>query len=438
MKGSRWKSSGPPTNPRKERDEDLHLFHELRRREKERTVNLLQPVSDEFDPNPGNYPLYRIPSAKKGGRHEFFDLEGDKNDYDWLKTPPATPLFPSLEMEANPSLVVPKQIPILQPITYSRFSGNSQASNGNNQSKTPNPKPSESSRPVTPTTKPIISAPKSPNLKAISSPNQGTNRPTSNSIKRSNFPATTTSPKEPTTKITDHNPKKTNKPNVSDSKPKSRGVSPLVRSRIPATMPGFSDETPQNLRTSASDRPSSVTRGRPGNLTITTDVKPESGKPRRQSCSPSMTRGRRPEFRQEAGKGKVEGGNGNGNGNMFTGSRMVEKVMNARKFGGGEEKETNGKFGGLGNESSGFGRMMSKSSLDMALKHMEIQRKSSNFNHYDTPSTRNSTTLKNNGSLNFSPRATQEQEVGNFESVKKLENRNFITKGGGKNRWGLC
>lgn len=34
-----------------------------------------------------------------------------------LKTPPATPLFPSLEMEPGPQLVVQKEIPISQAIT---------------------------------------------------------------------------------------------------------------------------------------------------------------------------------------------------------------------------------------------------------------------------------------------------------------------------------
>lgn len=34
-----------------------------------------------------------------------------------LKTPPATPLFPSLEMEPSAQLVIQKEIPITQPIS---------------------------------------------------------------------------------------------------------------------------------------------------------------------------------------------------------------------------------------------------------------------------------------------------------------------------------
>ncbi|KAM1995039.1 hypothetical protein ACFX16_011150 [Malus domestica] len=60
-------------------DQDLILFQELQKREKEcNIVSLLQPVSDEFELN-GNYQLYRIASAKKGS--EIF-AENDKNDYD--------------------------------------------------------------------------------------------------------------------------------------------------------------------------------------------------------------------------------------------------------------------------------------------------------------------------------------------------------------------
>ena len=58
------------------------------------------------------------------------------------------------------------------------------------------------------------------------------------------------------------------------------------------------------------------------------------------------------------------------NGTNVLGSRMVEKMMNARKSGVDQERESKPKLRGFINESSGYGRMMSKSSLDMPLKHM--------------------------------------------------------------------
>lgn len=46
-----------PKNSRKEKDEDLLLFREMFKREKERTMSLLQPVSDEFEPGHGEISL---------------------------------------------------------------------------------------------------------------------------------------------------------------------------------------------------------------------------------------------------------------------------------------------------------------------------------------------------------------------------------------------
>ncbi len=155
-------------------------------------------------------------------------------------------------------------------------------------------------------------------------------------------------------------------------------MSPLVRSTIPAQIPDFSNETPPNLRT---DRSTSATRGRPviNPTIISVQQKPEaSPKPRRQSCSPSVMRGRKVESKQENTQGnnttmttqkagRIQTAN---NGTNVLGSRMVEKMMNARKSGVDQERESKPKLRGFINESSGYGRMMSKSSLDMALKHM--------------------------------------------------------------------
>jgi len=157
----------------------------------------------------------------------------------------------------------------------------------------------------------------------------------------------------------------------SRTKPRSRGVSPLVRSTIPAQIPEFSNETPHNLRT---DRSTSAARGRLGNPIHSVHHKPEpSIKPRRESCSPSVMRGRKVESKQESSsRGNVtaqKGGVLTGNGTHVFGSRMVDKVMNARKS-GAEGRETKPKSRGLINESSDFGRMTSKSSLDIKFKHM--------------------------------------------------------------------
>lgn len=52
--GGRRKMGAPLSNRSKDRDEDLVMFQEMHKREKNRVVSLLQPVSDEFEPN-GEY-----------------------------------------------------------------------------------------------------------------------------------------------------------------------------------------------------------------------------------------------------------------------------------------------------------------------------------------------------------------------------------------------
>lgn len=49
--GVRRKMGAPLSNRPKDRDEDLVMFQEMHKRDKNRVVNLLQPVSDEFEPN---------------------------------------------------------------------------------------------------------------------------------------------------------------------------------------------------------------------------------------------------------------------------------------------------------------------------------------------------------------------------------------------------
>eukprot|EP00250_Pteridium_aquilinum_P014152 c21811_g1_i3 orf=232-2304(+) len=103
---------------RGEREEELALFHEVRRRERERKSNAVHPLPHDADqPHLGsahtrmqhrltsaaakltsidtsNKPVYDPISAdltKKGD--DLLTAELGKNDYDWLLTPPGTPLI---------------------------------------------------------------------------------------------------------------------------------------------------------------------------------------------------------------------------------------------------------------------------------------------------------------------------------------------------------
>nr|GMC55916.1 mediator of DNA damage checkpoint protein 1-like isoform X2 [Ipomoea batatas] len=381
-------------------EESLVLFREMHKHEKDEVASLLLPVSEELESNGGGYGLYRVTS-------------GRKNDYDWLKTPPATPLFPSLEMDANaPALLVQRELPIVQPLLPSRFSDNSKATRTiTPRSSSPSPKTTKISpapHKKTPARSSVV--PAALNLK-LNKSNNGTvagekwNTTFSSSSNASSAKSSIVKNKESSLNLSASNLSKSlgpidSSPATNKIQPRIRGVSPLVRPKIPAQFPGFSEETPPNLRT---DRSVSAARGRSAvdhqqkqqNQTIIPNQRPSSvSRTRRQSSSPSVARGRKTAQVSEgnANKEKVTTNTRimqHGNPQVL-GSRMVDKFLNARKASSiiqvegmiNDNKAAGKLMNGSSsiNESSGFGRMMSRNSLNMALKHMEIKQIESNKN----------------------------------------------------------
>nr|GMC52090.1 mediator of DNA damage checkpoint protein 1-like isoform X1 [Ipomoea batatas] len=388
-------------------EESLVLFREMHKHEKDEVASLLLPVSEELESNDagGGYGLYRVTS-------------GRKNDYDWLKTPPATPLFPSLEMDANaPALLIQRELPIVQPLLPSRFSDNSKATRAiTARSSSPSPKttkisPANLAAPHKKTPARSSVVPAALNLKLNKSNNapvagEKWNTTFSSSSNPSSAKSSIVKNKETSLNLSASNLSKSlgpidSSPATNKNQPRIRGVSPLVRPKIPAQFPGFSDETPPNLRT---DRSVSAARGRSGdhqqkqqNQTIIPNQRPSSvSRTRRQSCSPSVVRGRKTAQVSEGNANKekvttttnsriVQHGNP-----QVLGSRMVDKFLNARKASSiiqvegmiNDNKAAGKLMNGSSsiNESSGFGRMMSRNSLNMALKHMEIKQIESNKN----------------------------------------------------------
>ncbi|PIA37559.1 hypothetical protein AQUCO_03000258v1 [Aquilegia coerulea] len=361
----------------KDQDEDsLLLFRDMQKRDKERIISLLQPIqTDDMESNSGNYPLYRIPSAKKFG----FDFlhESDKNDYDWLKTPPATPLFASLEMEAGaPELVLQRELPILAHLSRVRIPQD--VPKMNSLLKSPNPKAKV----------PLPSLAQRTRTNATSS-----------------WPTDTTSISGPVVSIPDANERLTtlaiskdleNTTEVPFNLPETTNVDVSARVSPPkrtVTSNGFSDETPPNLIT---NRASSNLRGRPTNPSIqrqpvdqhdsnsvpstnrSSSTSRDPIQSRRQSCSPSMSRGRKTELaKQEKGGDpttmNAQKKNQSENGSLAFGSSMVEKVMNARKS-ISQESERKPRFASTTtNDNSGFGRFVSRSSVDMAARHKNMR-----------------------------------------------------------------
>ncbi|XP_047965417.1 uncharacterized protein LOC125209884 [Salvia hispanica] len=79
-----------------EKDDYLALFNEVQNKE---TDNLLLQTNDDFDDmfssRPRQFSNYKlgISIPARGESSDLLNAEGDKNDYDWLITPPETPLL---------------------------------------------------------------------------------------------------------------------------------------------------------------------------------------------------------------------------------------------------------------------------------------------------------------------------------------------------------
>ncbi|KAI3720391.1 hypothetical protein L6452_21307 [Arctium lappa] len=247
--------------PAKQRDDDLALFNEVQSRERDNF--LLQADDDDFEhifPNKlryfSDYKLgINIPA--RGESSDLLHAEEEKNDYEWLLTPPDTPLFASLDDEAPQVNLAQRGRAQTQPISISRSSTMEKSHRSSRGSASPNR---------------VSLSPRSHN-----SPFEGRGQASS---------APTASPPtsfRPTTaSLRSSPPSRKSVPRASTSAPRrlstgsngtmnARGISPVKTNRgnsaspkiraWQSNIPGFSTEVPPNLRTSLADRPASYVRG---------------------------------------------------------------------------------------------------------------------------------------------------------------------------------
>lgn len=277
----------------REKDDDLALFNEMQSRESE---NFLLQSSDNLE-DQFSVKLRHFSDVKLGisipGRGEssgLLNADGDKNDYDWLLTPPDTPLFPSLDDdEPHPINAASRGRPQSKPISISRSStmersrrssrgsaspnrlspsprtGNNASQSRAGPSSVSNSSPTQnlrhatpSRRPSTPPNKPSTPAPRSstPTPRRMST---GSNGPVVSSGVRGTSPVKTS---------------------------RGNSASPKIRA-WQTNIPGFSSEAPPNLRTSLADRPASYVRG---SSPASRNGKDSTAKYSRQSMSPTASR----------------------------------------------------------------------------------------------------------------------------------------------------
>ncbi|KAL8119743.1 hypothetical protein AgCh_017009 [Apium graveolens] len=267
----------------RDKEDELALFLEMRKREKERDSLLIQNVDEFHAPfglTTGSSPIFNIASAtpapsRKTAADEFLNSDNDKNDYDWLMTPPGTPLFPSLEMESQRTSMneigTPKARPIalqsrlanseLEPTTRNTLaSRQSVLVSGLHTSSAGVRRPSSSggpgSRPATPTGRPALASASKPTSASTYKPSSITASKPSATIayrpSRSSTPTRSTVPSaKPTAPARSSTP--TSRSTARSSTPTSRStarsstptmVSTTARSSTPTSRSTVRSSTP--------------------------------------------------------------------------------------------------------------------------------------------------------------------------------------------------
>ncbi|KAG0496564.1 hypothetical protein HPP92_001255 [Vanilla planifolia] len=376
MSGSRMRFF-VPTKTKNERDEELALFRDLFKREREKTMNLLDAVSTEVEPIEGCSVLYKMSSGKKGDKNET-----EKQDYNWLKTPPATPLFQSLEIElaqANTNLAIQKELPIIPPIKPSRFSEKREEPKRMSISKPMVSQPvASSSRPETPHLDPL-SPPRTfrtPFTTPITTPRFGraqrfvkesdkgaasvkpqTRQFLSKKEEVSRLEIPDVNPKPPSTQRStavarwkaDPNPtertvKRTNKETLEVQKKLEPKLQPALVNTYPLprlardvpaalSLPETRNANPQPKPVERTAPPNLITTVAPGRATSATRLRP--GAPAMTSAeqrrTPSVTKVRSTAAEATGEQGRRKRRGRREEQRVLIGSSMVEKMMNARR-----------------------------------------------------------------------------------------------------------
>ncbi|CAL0302631.1 unnamed protein product [Lupinus luteus] len=413
-----------------ERDEELELFIEMKRREKDHEKNNLE--SNDGGANISNM-VSSLP-PRKTMAEELLNSENEKSDYDWLLAAPDSHISIKSGIETpncRPTALKPRVSNIqVEPVSRSNVAskhhtpkhGLGSSPNGNrrpspsrgptpttSRPSTPSGRPTlpssnKSSRPSTPTsrntstasTKPIASPARSstPTRSTVRASTPTTTRPST--VARKIFPRSTTPTLLSSTTSRARGisappirPSSASKvrPVVAKHPVQSRGIFPPVKSRPwePSEMPGFSHEAPPNLKTSWPERPASVSSTRSGvsNSRSSSVDAGSNGRSKRQSSTHSKGRA-------STGYGQITQSpiqalsrarftDSDNESPVVIGTKMVERVVNMRKLAPPKNEDhhsahNNSHRKSASSDSSGFGLTLSKKSLDMAMTHMDIRR----------------------------------------------------------------
>ncbi|CAN6340050.1 unnamed protein product [Urochloa humidicola] len=278
--------------PAKSKDDELRLFTDMQKHERD---NFLLEPAEDFDETISKLSYFRdlklgVNIAARGENRDLLNADGERNDYDWLLTPPETPLFRSLDDEEGQRIGMAHRGRMqIKPISISRSSTMENSRRSNRSSASPSrlsPSPRSCSSTVFTRTRSSNSSSRcSPPLAfQPASPSRRSSSPASKTLtppRRSPSPASrrmSTGSSDPIS-----NGRRGSSPvkvSHGSSSPKLQGWQ--------SSHPDFSFDAPPNLRTNLSDRPVSRSRGGSPSSFSGLDM---NWRGRRQSISPTPSRG---------------------------------------------------------------------------------------------------------------------------------------------------
>ncbi|XP_047323904.1 uncharacterized protein LOC124927519 isoform X2 [Impatiens glandulifera] len=275
----------------REKDDDLTMFNEMQTKEKQ---HFLLQSNDDFEDTFSSRLRYfsecklGVSIPARGESSELLNEDGEKNDYDWLLTPPDTPLFPSLDDETPSVTLTQRGRPRSQPITISRSSTMEKSQRSSASPNHLSPSPCSGNNSYQSRGRPFSAPHRSPtNSLRQDSPSRRQSPPPnkpSSPLPRSSTPTARGTAGGSGGKVSPSGSGIRSASPVKTSRGNS--ASPKIRA-WQTNIPGFSLEAPPNLRTSISDRPPSFARG---SSPASRNGKGSSSRSGRQSMSPTPSR----------------------------------------------------------------------------------------------------------------------------------------------------
>ncbi|XP_042039414.1 endochitinase A-like isoform X1 [Salvia splendens] len=399
----------------REVDEDLAIFLGIQSVEMEKkNDHLLVEESLQFDDD-----FKCAETCLVGAGDDFLSLEMEMRDHDWLLKQPDTSLNPSQDADAqicvasqtkglNGEVEIPLKSELDVTITASASESSSTlssvecctvvsrtlSSSSVRRAATPTGRASEKSKPSRSSTSRAALLPSSkPNAAQARSstpvrptPRSSTpaSRPSLPVVSKSSTRSTTPTRKPATPTTVSASDKSSSGKKISSTVLKSslpaRGVSPVGRSRPsrPSDLLSSSHDADEKPKVSSMPkRPASAARGRLSSNTSSSS----NEKPRQKSCSPARARAPASSAPRTGSSRVMSRSRGYSNGGddvnpVVMGAKMVDRVVNMRKLAPPKQDEYVSQENPRkpSQENSGFGRSLSKKSLEMAMRHMDIRR----------------------------------------------------------------